>query len=82
MAYDTQTNQAGSCAPAYPKETCGSSTYGLAGQPYRATSQDAIRDRLSEYRLAINQLEALSRALPNELPLPADEILRSLVLGY
>lgn len=48
----------------------------------RATAQDAIRNRISEYRLAINQLEALSRALPNELPLPADEILRELVLGY
>ena len=81
MAYDNQLNP-GSCAASYPKEAYGGPDYGLAGQPYRATAQDAIRDRLNEYRLAINQLEALSRSLPNELPLPADEILRVLVLSY
>jgi hypothetical protein len=51
-------------------------------KPYRATAQDAIQNRVNEYRHAINQLEALSRSLPNELPLLADEILRELVLGY
>ena len=42
------------------------------------TAQDALRDLIGQLRSRLNQLEALQRALPQELSLPADEILREL----
>jgi hypothetical protein len=79
-------NQAAQASPDYPPpstQTYASGTIGgCVKEPYRVTAQDAIQQRLSELRLQINQLEALSRALPRELPYVADEALRSLVNLY
>ena len=45
----------------------------------RPTFRDTLQEIISSLRLKLNQLEALQRALPVEMPLPADEILQQLL---
>ena len=54
--------------------------YDPCGTAYaRQTAQDSLREIISGLRLKLNQLEALQRALPQEMSLPADEILQQLI---
>lgn len=53
---------------------------GQAGCLRRPTAQEELDGLISSFRLKVNQLEALRRALPLELPLPADEALRDLII--
>lgn len=51
----------------------------LGSSTRRPNARDEIRELQAIYALRINQLDALSRALPNEVPFVADEGLRALL---
>lgn len=45
----------------------------------RQTAKGAIRVRVNQLRREADRLEALAKALPEELPMPADEVLYDLI---
>jgi hypothetical protein len=62
--------------PTYDSQSVAGKLAGAdIGQYRRQNHIDTLDDLISYYRLRVNQLEALQRSLPRELPIGAEEVL-------